>query len=1334
MARRRSNSTDLADDDADALQSRPRRRRPRRRLRLLVALLALPVLVIAAPTIVAKTALRNVVLSGALPPGAGRIACRDASFSWAAGQALAGVTVLDPSGAPLFGADTVESSRSLIGLFADPDDLGTIKITRPVMQLDTREGGSNLEDLLQKIATAAVQQAPARADGSPRAMTVEVVITQGTVYGRDLASGQQWRIDALDAVAKRTPNAAAWDVTASGVLSLAAGQRPAGGPPSDAVLLAATPGRFKFHLHPDSAGGGDAPARSGGDAPARSGGDAPARPGGDVQMRGDGDSPTGQRLELIADRLPLAPIEPWLARVLPAARLTGEASADLQISWRPPREPARLAPSGPGRPAPGVPPPGASLPAHLTAAGKLNAANLRFTSAALAGDLLELPTAAIALDAALIEGRLSAKQLSARSPWLQADVAGDFHLAELRTLALRSLPTSDASVTVRAELPQLARMLPRTLRLRPGVRVDAGSMEVTARSSSADGARRWTVAAAVQDLVGSDGAHPIQWTQPVEIAVDVADSPAGPRFQRGLLRSVFASASVDGMPEGGLEGHLQFNLDELAGQLGQFVDLSAWKLAGGGDGRFSLRAAGADRFAADAKLDLKQIDVQRNGQVVWRDPQLRVELQAAGGRVDFKPQRFDSATLLVRAPDDSLAAELLEPVDLGDFHRGWLVKVAGNGSLERWAGRLRPWIAAVPDQVAGQSTFSAQLRAREGLLEVAQMKVSVETLLARLGERTISEPRIEAAGDFRWDKLARAIESQNLEMTSSTVAGRARGVAIQLVENGPPTVRGEVALRGDLERLAAWQDALSGRTQARGVLPRGQAVGRLHLSSDPHRAALVLSIKSEPFQLVNVSDGSLAWNEPTLELAAEAAYTHGDDRLQLASVKLTGKTVQLAGAGLVEQLRTTGVVRGDVNITYDAAELATLLAAYLGPGVQIQGANAARLQASGPLFAALPYEASRGVPAPGAPVPVPGASAPPSSLWGARTRGGDSATPPTWNASTASTSAPPPASSLPPPASGPPLHWSRRWQLTADTAWSAANLYGLPVGAARLTANVRDGEIQFAPLDLTVGPGGRINLHPRVLLDPLPPHSPQQRLQLAPGPVISNVAISADVSERMLKYAAPILAGATRSEGSFSFFLNSADIPLRQPQQGRLDGRLTIHQLAVTPGPLLQDVANLVRQIEALGKNSSPGLGAGLGQGLLGLNLLGGAPQQPQPLKGVTMSERTIDVQVADGRVYHRNLEFLIDDVPVRSSGSVGFDETLAITIEVAIQEKWVGHRPALKALVGQPLSIPVGGTFSRPQVDPRAIGAFVAQAAQQAAGGVIGEELNKALDKLLPR
>jgi translocation and assembly module TamB len=259
--------------------------------------------------------------------------------------------------------------------------------------------------------------------------------------------------------------------------------------------------------------------------------------------------------------------------------------------------------------------------------------------------------------------------------------------------------------------------------------------------------------------------------------VDAIDTATGPQLQQALLHSTFASGKADGTA-GGLEGELQFNLNELAEELGQFQDLSTWKLQGTGAGKFSLRDTGAERFAASAELDLQQIDIQHAGKVVWNDPQVRVEIQTAGSRTGFKPQRIETASILVRGPADSLTAELLEPIAFADENRSWFLKINGNGPLEQWAGRLRPWVSGVPEQLSGQSTISAQLRAAPGLLQVDGSKISVQNFAAQVGQTRIAEQAIEAAGDFRWEAATRQFASKSYQLSSSSIAFGTREVSV----------------------------------------------------------------------------------------------------------------------------------------------------------------------------------------------------------------------------------------------------------------------------------------------------------------------------------------------------------------------------------------------------------------------------------------------------------------------------------------------------------------------------------------------------------------------------
>ena len=134
------------------------------------------------------------------------------------------------------------------------------------------------------------------------------------------------------------------------------------------------------------------------------------------------------------------------------------------------------------------------------------------------------------------------------------------------------------------------------------------------------------------------------------------------------------------------------------------------------------------------------------------------------------------------------------------------------------------------------------------------------------------------------------------------------------------------------------------------------------------------------------------------------------------------------------------------------------------------------------------------------------------------------------------------------------MHWSRRLQARLEVPWASANVYGLPIGGGKIAAALGEGTLRIDPLALAVAEG-QLTAAPNVRLDPEP-----MLLTLPKGPVLTNVKISPEVSEAMLKYIAPVLAGATQSEGQFSLQLDGARVPLLGYEEdgcfGAADGAL----------------------------------------------------------------------------------------------------------------------------------------------------------------------------------
>jgi hypothetical protein len=287
--------------------------------------------------------------------------------------------------------------------------------------------------------------------------------------------------------------------------------------------------------------------------------------------------------------------------------------------------------------------------------------------------------------------------------------------------------------------------------------------------------------------------------------------------------------------------------------------------------------------------------------------------------------------------------------------------------------------------------------------------------------------------------------------------------------------------------------------------------------------------------------------------------------------------------------------------------------------------------------------------------------------------------------------------------------------LTDDVSlgFSHADVYGLRVGKLDFNARLQGGTVNTQPIAAAIGreePLGKLNVTPIVRLSPNP-----AELQIGKGQLLSNVRISQELSNSWMKFVTPILAEATRAEGTFSLELDGAKVPLMKPEKADLSGKMIIHNVAVTPGPMLEPLVLIAQQIEAIVKKRPPPVGVGREATLL------------------TMQDQKVDFSLVDGRVHHQDLVMTIGTTTIRTRGSVGLDETINLIAEVPVRKEWIQSNPALGNLRDQTLQIPITGTLRKWKIDDRVIQQLLGQFIQGTTRGLIEGELNKQLDRLFP-
>ena len=278
-------------------------------------------------------------------------------------------------------------------------------------------------------------------------------------------------------------------------------------------------------------------------------------------------------------------------------------------------------------------------------------------------------------------------------------------------------------------------------------------------------------------------------------------------------------------------------------------------------------------------------------------------------------------------------------------------------------------------------------------------------------------------------------------------------------------------------------------------------------------------------------------------------------------------------------------------------------------------------------------------------------------------------------------------------------------EASATLAWESIDAWGLQAGPGVVAATLKRSVLKTEPIEFTLS-GGQARLLPRVTLGDRP------TLTVLRGTRMQNVALTEQVTAEWLRFVTPLLADSARVRGKFSAAVQSATVPLDDPTTSDVSGVLRIHTATAEPGLMVEQLVGVVDQVRTvLGKNP---------RGTRGMRV--GVPEQE------------IRFRVLDQRVHHDRFRLEIDGVTLSTSGSVGFDQTLDLVAELTLPDKWLGSSDFTRSLAGQPLRMPIRGTFSQPQIDRSFLRDLTAGAAGRAVNNLLDKQLDRGLNNLLDR
>lgn len=824
------------------------------------------------------------------------------------------------------------------------------------------------------------------------------------------------------------------------------------------------------------------------------------------------------------------------------------------------------------------------------------------------------------------------------------------------------IPVEDFRINGEINVARIAKMLPRTLRLRDGLEIQTGRVLVTLDAKTQNAEQQLSGKISTSKISAMADGQPIVWDRPLEVNLKARNTAAGPVLDELLCRADFLSLWAQGTPDNATF-KAACKLDELMKELNRFADLESWQLTGRIDAGLTVRRLNDALLRGAASAIVKNFRFRRISDLPatpWEETEL---VLAAGGDLFSKPNQpreLQNLSIRITAGGDELKVLQTQPVQwTGGFPQvGMTAELRGD--LEAWQNRLRPFVSTDSWQMSGNITATANAALSQDQMKIDQAIVDFQNLRLNAPGVNLNESRVRVQTQAEWTAKTGKLRLPKTTWASPSLSLRADGIEYDTTPEGTPRTSGRVVFQGGVGALSRWfqlnellgsDKDLSGTASGQIDLTMTDQAADANWNLSIENAVLTQATPIEPppgvaFRRITDSQTTkreAVWSEERIAFRGGGMYEFARDHLELRPTLLEAPWLYITANGSVGQLTTRGEANLTGTLTCNLPMLAARHRNTLGEGIQIVGNETRPLTIRGP-------------------------------LWGA-----------VGNQRVAN-------------------------ELTAFASlpWQRIDLYGLPVGPGELRADLNSGLVQIGPLDAALGTG-RLKLKSK-----MPLNTSALALQVERGPILENVRLTPELSRRWLKYAIPYLADSTETDGQFSAFATKDGlIPLDNPTATNAAGVIAIESAQMRPGKLVTSLLGVTKQIKSL----------------IGGQPAGGVMRADVAL--VRLEKQNLNVQCVNGRVYHQNLKMVLTGIPISTTGSVGFDETLSLFAEIPVQPAWLSQNRLMAGLKGQTLKIPIGGTLSQPQLDTRAVFTAIRQAAQNTTNRVINDEIQDQFKRL---
>jgi len=830
------------------------------------------------------------------------------------------------------------------------------------------------------------------------------------------------------------------------------------------------------------------------------------------------------------------------------------------------------------------------------------------------------------------------------------------------------LTALDGTATGSINLATMVDRLPGVLPLREQTQIVSGSITAEITSKPAGPGARLVNTRLSSDPIRAKAANRNVVVEPVSLVAAMrVDAVGNWRADQCHLTSAFGTATLDGELAQG-RAAVDFDLGRLAAMLDPIVDMPEWELGGVATGQLQWSAQAGESWRMQGDANATNLTIGLPGGTHLHRPTLAVQVDAAGRWASGKLQELTVAELTLQSESLEADVVLVESIVSPGAETRWPLRVSGRGRLEVLGEFLSPWLPVSLHSLNGG--FEGHAEAVVGSLdgEVLSVKVKLQEPRGAWEDQLFAQSQLSIGfeGNYAWP--SGNVKAESLTIAGESISGAAKGVmttdAIDL----------ELAWRANLELLQATRVSRIAQAPSNGGPTRFASAPKVATSNEGQWS---YSGKCEGnarvIQMTGRSEMSIETHATGTQLAV----------LQAPASAVNSPSVGRPGAGAViwaePNVRVDGVViynTVDGGIAANKLNLVTDWVATSLSGQVVWNETQGAIKLNGPATIRMEEVAKQLSHLAGTPIRLEGTHETPLAILVSRRPDGSS-----------------------------------DLNVTANLGWESGEIAGVVFGPSAIPVAMNETTIAIRNAVVPVDEG-RITVSADVHYQPGP-----LWMDVKPGVIAENLRMTPELSDRWLQYLAPMVAQATRIDGTFGVELSEAKVNLDEPMKSRVRGQLQINQVAFDAGPVANQLLGSIEQIQMIAKGR-----------------VAEATPQDKNRTLAKLPTQSVDFDFTDGLITHQRMFMVVDRATVITSGQVHVNGNLALMTQVPLDASWLGSD--LKALAGKTITMPIGGTLSRPRLDPTAIRNLVTQLGTQAiqsqAENYLEKQLNRGIDKLL--